>query len=86
MARAKAKVKAKAKAFPTSLTDPQPRRSPRLAAALCRIAMLVALVARGQNFAAEAPIWVPVDGNIVKLSSHRRVVVKVYLWIVGQSE
>ena len=62
VARAKAKVKAKAKAFPTSLTDPQPRRSPRLVAALCRIAMMVALVAG--TVAAEAPVWVPVDGNI----------------------
>ncbi len=44
VARAKAKVKAEAKVFPTSLTDPNPRRSPRLVAALCRIAMLVALV------------------------------------------
>ena len=62
--RAKAKVKAKAKVFPTSLhvTDPQPRRSPRLVAALCRIAMMVALVAG--TVAAEAPVWVPMDGNI----------------------
>jgi hypothetical protein len=62
VARAKAKVKAKAKVLPTSLTDTQPRRSPRLVAALCRIAMLVALVAG--TVAAEAPVWVPVDGNI----------------------